>query len=125
MRLLMPILLLLLPAPAFAAAEPSGDLFTAALKLLAGLVVVLGLMLLLYALSRKGLKFFPGARGGAVEVLETRYLGPKKSICLVRVRGRELLLGLGSERVELLCALEGTEHEGFESALEKSLEARP
>lgn len=99
--------LLLVPIQAFAAeAEASPGLFTAWLKLLAGLAVVLGLLYLFYALSRKGmLSFLPGVREGAIKIVEVKSLGPKKGLCLVQVRGQELLLGFGSERIDCLANL--------------------
>ncbi len=112
------IALLLLPIPAFAAVDDSPGLFASWLKLLAGLAVVLGLLYLFYALSRKGLSFLPGARPGVIKIVEVRSLGPKKGLCLVEVRGQELLLGFGSERVDFLANLgPARAEEGFASKL--------
>jgi flagellar protein FliO/FliZ len=103
--------MLLLPATASPAwAEPivgGGDLFIPWVKLIVALLLVLGLILLLYAASRKGFGLLPAARSGQIKVLEMRSLGPKKGVCLIRVRDEEFLLGLGGDRVELLARLEG------------------
>ena len=80
--------------------EPS--LFGSALKVLAALAIIIGLLLLIYAASRKGFGFMPKARGGAIKVLETKPLGGKKFLCLVSVRGQDLLLGISNERIENL-----------------------
>lgn len=96
---------LLIPTPAFAApaAETPDSMFPmAGLRLLIALGLVLGIFLLFYALSRKGLKLMPGNKSGVIKVVEMRSLGPKKAVCLVEVRGEELLLGVGAERVELI-----------------------
>lgn len=104
------LLLLVTAAPAWA--EPvvggGGDLFIPWIKMIVALLFVLGLILLLYyGASRKGFGLLPAARSGQIKVLEMRSLGPKKGVCLIRVRDEEFLLGLGGDRVELLARLEG------------------
>lgn len=104
--------MLLLPAMASPAwAEQiagGGDLFIPWIKMIVALLFVLGLILLLYyGASRKGFGLLPAARSGQIKVLEMRSLGPKKGVCLIRVRDEEFLLGLGGDRVELLARLEG------------------
>jgi flagellar protein FliO/FliZ len=96
---------LLLPTLAFAetAAESPDSMFPiAGLRLVIALGLVLGIFFLFYALSRKGLKFLPGNKSGIIKVVEMRSLGPKRALYLVEVRGEELLLGVGAERVELI-----------------------
>lgn len=118
------LLLLLLPTAAQAAPSAAGDALGDGLRLLGALGMILGLILLLYAGSRRGLRWLPKARGGAIQILETRPLGPKKSLCLVQVRGRELLLGVSAERVELLCQLDAAASPSFEDSLQRQLEGR-
>lgn len=98
-----------------------GDL----LRMLAGLALVLGLLYLCYALARKYGGALPGARGGALKVVEMRHLGPKKALALVEVRGEELLIGVGADRVELLHRLERRPGAGFEGELQARMESRP
>ena len=106
MKNLLPMLFLLaLPAPALAA-DGSGGLLLPGLKMLGGLALVLGLFYLLYAASRKGLGFMPGARDSLIKIVEVRSLGARKGLCLVQVRGQELLLGFGPERIDCLARLE-------------------
>ncbi len=103
--------LLILPffffaSPAFAAetiAEPS--LLGSSLKMIAALAVVIGILLLLYAASRKGFGVLPQKKNGLIQVLETRPLGGRKFLCVVKVRGEELLLGLSNDRIECLSKL--------------------
>lgn len=71
-----------------------------------GLFIVLGVVLLLYYLSRKGFGFLPATKSGAIKIVEMRHLMPKKALCLVEVRGKELLLGIGTERIEVLSMLD-------------------
>ncbi len=127
MKYLAAIVFLLVSAPALAA-EPAAapGLLESSARMLLALLVVLGIILLLYALSRKGFGFLPSAKGGAIEVVEMRSLGPKKGICLVRVRGEELLLGLGADRVEFLARIEGgAEAPSFEQTLQDHIEDKP
>lgn len=110
--------------PSLALAAESGSLLTSSLKMLAALGVVLGLVLLLYAASRKGFGFLPAAKGGAIKIVEMRHLAPRKAICLVEVRGREFLLSVGTDRVELLTPLGPKErHSAFEDNLRNEIES--
>ena len=97
--------LFLVLTPQFLAAaekleEPS--MLTYSLKMVAALVVIIGLLLLIYAASRKGFGILPKQRAGSIKVLETRPLGGKKFLCLVSVRGQDMLLGISNERIENL-----------------------
>jgi len=82
-------------------------------------LVVIGIILLLYALSRKGFGLLPAARGGAIKVVELRSLGAKKGVCLIRVRDEEFLLGLGADRVELIAPIRRSEQSFAETLEEK------
>ncbi|MCK4502029.1 MAG: FliO/MopB family protein [Desulfuromonadales bacterium] len=99
----MVFILLLMAQPVFAAdpvAAPS--LLSSSLKMAAGLAVVIGLLLLLYAASRKGFGVLPQKKNGLIQVLETRPLGGRKFLCVVKVRDEEMLLGLSNDRIEFL-----------------------
>ncbi len=75
------------------------------LKMGTALALVVGLMLVLSA----GYRFLRLGRNtgqGNIIIKETRALGARKSLCLVEVRGREILLGITPERIVLLSALE-------------------
>lgn len=106
LRLLL-CLVLLAPAWPVLAAEGPGEpsLLGATIKMLAALAVIIGLLLLFYAGSRRGFGVLPKKRDGLIKVVETRPLGGRKFLCVVRVRGQELLLGLSNERIETLSQL--------------------
>jgi len=75
---------------------------------LASLVVVLGVLIVTVFIARRFLK--PGARtgaGGAVSVLQTTSLGPKKALHLVQVGGRTLLVAAAAEEIRLLADVTG------------------
>ena len=125
MKRIIAWLLILLPQPVFAADGGMPDsLLPAGLKMVGALIIVLGIVLLLYYLSRKGFGFLPAANSGAIQVVETRYLMPKKAICLVKVRGKELLLGVGTERIEHLLTLESEQADSFAETLQALKEER-
>lgn len=118
------IILLLLPMAGLAADAGSAgndvSLLTPALKMLGALAVIIGLLLLIYAASRKGFGFLPKQREGSIKVLETKPLGGKKFLCLVSVRGQEMLLGLSHDRIECLSKL--PPGKDFSTSLQQQLE---
>ncbi len=98
----LPVFILLFPADLWAAQSETIDLFFSGLRMFIGMIIVVGLMLLIYVLNRKGIKFLKGSKTGHIKILEMRPVGGKKILCLVEVRGEEILLGLGNERVDFL-----------------------
>ncbi len=98
--------LLLFAQPVFAAGtmtEP--NLLESSLKMVAALAVVIGILLLFYAANRKGFGIFPQKKDSLIKVLETRPLGGRKFLCIVKVHGEEMLLGLSNDRIECLSKL--------------------
>ncbi len=117
---LLSIVLWSVPSSAFAE-NMVGDtgLLTPALKMIGALAVIIGLLLLLYAAGRKGFGFLPKPRDGSIKILETKSLGGKKFLCLVSVRGEDMLLGLSPERIECLSKLPPKKE--FSAALQEEL----
>ena len=120
-----PLLLLLLLAQPVLAAEPVSEpsLLGSSLKMVAALAVIVGILLLCYAASRKGFRVLPQRKGGLIKILETRPLGGRKFLCVVKVRGEELLLGLSNDRIECLAKLPPGEQ--FADSLQQAEEERP
>jgi flagellar biosynthetic protein FliO len=83
------------------------DILTAGLKMIASLGVVLVMILgLLYGL-RKLTRQRAGAGGGKrIQVLESHYMGVKKTISLVHVPGKVLVVGVAGDRINLLDTLD-------------------
>lgn len=106
MRWLTVMSLMIWPSLALAGESGGDGLLPAGLKMMSALVAVLGVILLLYALSRGKSGFLSVRRAGAIKVVETRYLGPKKALFLVEVRGEEYLLGGGQDRIELISRID-------------------
>lgn len=111
-------LFLLIPVPVYAAADEVDSLLFSGFKTLAALLAVLGLILLLYHFARKGAGFLPGVKTGIIKVVEMRSLGPKKTICLVEVRGQEYLLGVGVQEITLISKISGGGSGSFDQALQ-------
>lgn len=90
-------LLLFLPSIA-SAAESSGQEFSflaSFLQMIAALALVIGLILVTWHYSGKLMRGLPGGQqllSKHIRLVETRYLGPKKSLLLVEVGGEYLLL---------------------------------
>lgn len=120
-------LLCLMPGIALAA-EQGGttSMVMASLKMLWGLLIVLGLIFALYALAKKKFAFLPNENDTSViQIKATRHLQPKKALYLVEVRGEEFLLGLSGEQLNLIAPIgngrTGSKHkENFSEILKES-----
>ncbi len=125
MPAVMVLMVLLVPAAAFAeAAAKEPSLLAASLKMLAALGVVIGLLLLFYAASRRGFGFLPQNKSEIIQILETRPLGGRKFLCVVKVRDEEILLGMTHDRIENLGRL-GPAKKGFSDSLNTAQEQQP
>lgn len=124
MRTMLTIFFTALSASAFGAEGVPGGGWGDVLRMMTGLGIVLGLLLLLYALARKGVGGLSGGRTGLIKIVETRHLGAKKALCVVEVGGEQLLLGIGAERIDLLCRLEKGGASGFEQSLQARMEEK-
>jgi flagellar biosynthetic protein FliO len=82
--------------------------FPSFLKILFALATVLGLMVGAMYLMRRYMNHpSSGNRdGSSIQVLSTRYIGPKCSILLVDVLGKGIVLGLSNGQMTLLTALD-------------------
>ena len=117
MPMLCFLLLAFFPATAWAAEPPT--MASAVLQTAWALLVVAGLILALYGLSKKKL-FLGKMSGNAIKIIELRPLQPKSTLALVEVRGREYLLGISTGGIHLLADLSGetsTQHKDFPTLL--------
>lgn len=102
MQTLLFLTLTLLPVQAWAADSPT--MTETLLRTAWALLVVIGLILALYGLSKK--RFFLNKHGSKViTIIELRPLQPKSTLALVEVRGREYLLGVSANSINLLADL--------------------
>jgi flagellar protein FliO/FliZ len=90
---------------AYAGTEPPFSL-SSTLRLFWGLLIVLGILLVVYALVKKKLSFLNAGGGkGAITIVEMRHLMPRKSLCLIKVHEQEYLIGLGHYQINLIATL--------------------
>jgi len=83
------------------------DMMTVGFKMLGALGLVLALVLfLLYGVRRLSGQRLGAGSGKRIQVLENHYLGVKKTISLVRVPGKVLVLGIAGDRINLLDRLD-------------------
>ncbi len=87
------------------------------LRMLWGLLIVLGILLILYGIMRKRLSFAQSNSKSKIKIREIRHLMPKKSLCLVEVGGQEFLLGLGVDTITLLSTIEKSKNDTFNATL--------
>ena len=89
-----------------------------------GLLVVLGILLIIYAIMRKRLSFIKHNDKSAIKIIEIRHLMPKKSLCIVEVGHQQYLLGLGNDIITMLSPVStktsGTFNETLASIEKKS-----
>lgn len=82
-----------------------------------GLLIVLGLILLLYGVLRKRFSLTGSSPLNDIQVVEVKPLMGKKALCLVEVRGQTLLLGLSGESVTHLATIEDKTDKPFSEVL--------
>lgn len=112
---------LLQTAPALAAdGYVATSVMAGSMRVIGSLVLIIGLVLLCYALAKKRFTLFPGQRQGVIRIIEMRSLAPKKAVALIEVRGKELLIGIGQDNVSLLYQL--NQSANFEETLKQQLE---
>ncbi|MHB8770888.1 MAG: flagellar biosynthetic protein FliO [Syntrophales bacterium] len=85
--------------------------FPSFLKLIFALAVVLGLMIAaVYLLKRFMNPSSVGHRDGSlIQVVSSRYIGPKSSILLLEVLGKGIVIGLSNGQMTLLAAIDDRE----------------
>ncbi|MCL4721914.1 MAG: flagellar biosynthetic protein FliO [Gammaproteobacteria bacterium] len=96
---------------------PAGDLTSAAIRMVIGLAVVLGLLGVTAWASRR---FRVGARlqGGAIEVVSGISLGARERVVVLRVNGEQVLVGISPAGLRTLHVLNRASTE-FSGVLER------
>ncbi len=95
--------------------DPS--LVSASLRMLWGLLIVSGVILIIYALMKKRFSFVGANNNSRIQIREVRHILPKKSLCLVEVDGQEFLLGLSGDNITLISPLEKSKDHSFQENL--------
>jgi len=107
------------PAAAASPVAPAPGFGASLLQVLWGLLIVIGLMLVLYALARKRFSLLGVGGSGKIKVLEMRPLMARTALALVEVEGEKLLIGIGNGTVHMLTHLP-TVRNGQDTSLSES-----
>jgi flagellar protein FliO/FliZ len=116
---LLALFSLLSPERAYCATQPDTTL-SSTLRVIWGLLIVLGILFIIYGLMKKKMSFLNMQGKGLIKIVETRHLMPKKSLYLVEVRGQEFLLGTGQDGINLISPIRSNQTNSFADILEKT-----
>lgn len=95
------------------------------MRMIWGLLVVLGIILVLYGLLKKRFSLLHSSAKQEIKVVEMKMLMGKKGLCLVEVRGQEYLLGIGNDTVTHIATLAEKKDPSFAETLAKTGESLP
>jgi flagellar protein FliO/FliZ len=118
MRMHKLVVLLLVAGPALADGAqksvatgglPTGDLTSAAIRMVLGLAVVLALLGATAWVSRR-FRVGTGMRGGLIEVISGLSLGARERVVLIRVGGDQVLVGVSPSGMRTLHVLNQTQN---------------
>lgn len=103
------------------AATTQSSFYGSLMQMAWGLFIVLGIILILYAIARKKLSLLQTGGDGTIKVVSTRHLMPKKSLFLVEVKGREYLLASGGDSLQLISEIKPDKNEQFSQIMEETV----
>ncbi|KJR96312.1 MAG: hypothetical protein VR65_28555 [Desulfobulbaceae bacterium BRH_c16a] len=75
------------------------------LRMIWGLLIVLGIILLLYALLKKRFSLLANSPEQQIKILEMKPLMGRKALCLVEVRGQEYLIAISGDRISPIATI--------------------
>jgi flagellar protein FliO/FliZ len=108
-----------------AAAAESQSLLSSSLRMIWGLLIVLGILFIIYIIVKKRFSIVPGGGRGVIKVIEAHHLMPRKSLYLIEVRGKEYLVGTGGDSLQLITKIDGADAaKPFDEILETSLQTQ-
>jgi flagellar protein FliO/FliZ len=105
------------PPETFAAEIPGSD--TASyFRVIWGLLVVLGIILVLYGIVRKRFSLLSTSPSQNIKILEIKPMMGKKALCLVDVKGQEYLLGISGDQINHIATLSPQPETSFAETLQ-------
>ena len=104
------------PYAAFAL-ENEGMLLEGYMRVVWGMLIVLGIMLLLYGFLRKRFSLYTQSPDQRIKIIEIKPLMQKKSLCVVEVNDEEYLLGISSDRIDHIAKLSPKANVSFTETL--------
>ncbi len=90
--------------------ESTTDMY---LRAVWGLSIVVGIMLIIYALVRKRFSLLTNKEDSKIKVLEMRPLMPKKTLCLIEIEGQQILLGITGDSINHLATIKNGSSSSF------------
>ena len=80
------------------------NFFMSLVKVAVALVFTLALLVAAVWFIKRFLsaRSVPGLSGGAISIMEIQYIGPRKSIALVRIAGRVFIIGISDQSMSTL-----------------------
>lgn len=96
----------------------SNDLISSSFRVIWGLLIVLGIILLLYGLLRKRFSLLSSLPDKEINILEIKPLMGKKALCLVEVRGTEYLIGISESQISNIATLPPNKTSTFKETLQ-------
>lgn len=94
------------------------DPVNSSFRMLWGLVVVLAVIFVLYAILRKKVSALQHNDKGFIKIVEVKHIMPKKSLMLIEVRGQEFVVGAGNDAIHSIVPLQ--QSNSFSTILKKS-----
>ncbi len=98
---------------------PSSSFSKELIKMICGLFFVVCAILILFAVLRKKVSLYGREEDKAIKILEMRPLFGKKSLCLIEVEKRRMVLGITEENISLLCTLDDVKKSSFDTTLQE------
>jgi flagellar protein FliO/FliZ len=83
-----------------------------------GLLIVLGIILILYGFLKKRFSLLSVGGSQNIKIVEIKPLMGKKALCLINVRGQEHLLGISGDRITHIAAITPQPESSFAEVLQ-------
>ena len=113
------ILVVCIPLDTYAGDLPSSD-SASYLRVIWGLLVVLGIILVLYGVVRKRFSLLSTSPSQHIKILEIKPMMGKKALCLVDVKGQEFLLGISGDQINHIATLSPQSEKSFAKTLQEA-----
>ncbi len=97
-------------SPSGKGTSPSADMTAATLKMLASLALIVGIIIVVFYLLKRLRGLSAVSRGGpSMRIVGSLPIAPKRSVTVVEVGEKWLVLGVGTDNINLLSTMEPTE----------------
>ena len=88
-------------------ASPTADMTAATFKMLASLALIIGVIIVVFYLLKRLRSFSTVSQGGpSMRIVSSLPIAPKRSVTVVEVGDKWLVLGVGTDNINLLSTME-------------------